>query len=323
MSNTTPSFPWKARAAETLRLESEAIAGVIPYLDTAFCEAAEWLLTQRGRLIVTGIGKSAIIAQKLVATLNSTGTPAIFMHAADAIHGDLGLIQKNDGVLCISKSGSSPEIKALVPLIKSLNVPLIGMVGNNQSFLAEHSRWVLHTPVDREACPWDLAPTSSTAVQLAMGDALAICLMEARGFTAQDFAQVHPGGALGKRLYTRLEDILPTDRSPQVTPDDKLTHVALEMSAGRCGAAAVIEDGAIVGMVTDGDLRRAMEQSAPSDMSARDIMNAQPKIMDIQSLAVEAFQRMESASITQIIVTRNGDYVGMVHLHDILKEGIF
>lgn len=311
------------RAEQTLRLESEAIQGLIPRLNSDFEMVVSHLLKLDGRVISTGIGKSGIIAQKLVATLNSTGTPAIFMHAADAIHGDLGLVQKNDVVLCISKSGNSPEIKVLAPLIKSMGVALIGMVGNLDSHLAKTSDFVLNATVDKEACPLDLAPTSSTTAQMALGDALATCLMEGRGFKASDFAQVHPGGALGKRLYIRLGDLMQHDRRPSVNPKSSLQETVLAMSAGRCGATAVVEHDALLGIITDGDIRRAMEQGHLSDLTANDIMTSAPKTMQADQLAVEAFQLMEADSISQLIVTRNGEYAGMVHLHDILREGIF
>lgn len=314
---------WIERATRTLRLESQAIEGLIPRLDEEFVAIGNMILKLEGRVVITGIGKSAIIAQKLVATLNSTGTPAVFMHAADAIHGDLGLVQRHDAVICISKSGNSPEIKALTPLIKSRKIPLIGMVGNLESHLAQQSDMILNTTVAQEACPLDLAPTSSTAAQMALGDALATCLMEARGFQAEDFAQTHPGGSLGKRLYTRLADLMDPERAPAVAPNAPLSEVVLQMSAGRCGATAVVEAHRVIGIITDGDLRRHLEQAGTADALAHTLMNAQPKLMDADALAVQAFQIMEHHSISQVVVTRDGQYAGMVHLHDILKEGIF
>lgn len=314
---------WILSATRTFQLESDAIRGLAPKLTASFASVGERILHLEGRVIMTGIGKSAIVAQKLVATFNSTGTPAIFMHAADAIHGDLGLVQKGDLVICISKSGNSPEIKALTPLIKSLNVPLIGMVGNLDSHLARHSDWTLDTTVSKEACPLDLAPTSSTTAQMAMGDALAICLMEARGFKADDFAQMHPGGSLGKRLYTRLNDLLQPTQRPEVGPDAPLQQVVLTMSSGRCGATAVIEDGNILGIITDGDIRRALEQVGKPETVAKDLMNSNPKTLETSELAVHAFQVMEQNAISQIMVTDQGKYIGMVHLHDILREGIY
>jgi arabinose-5-phosphate isomerase len=313
----------KTRALRTLASEQDAIAALSERIDAGFIEAVRQVLEAPGRLIVTGIGKSAHIANKLVATLNSTGTPAGFMHAAEAIHGDLGLVQKGDVILCISKSGNSPEIKALVPLIKGLGHPLIAMTGQRDGFLAQHADLVLDTTVEREACPHNLAPTASTAAQLAMGDALAMCLMEARGFTADDFATYHPGGALGKRLYTTLGDLVDPERRPAVGPEDSLAEVILAMSAGRTGAAVVLEGEAIVGIVTDGDLRRALERGGIEGAKAADVMGRAPRVLASDQLAVEAFQIMEAASITQIIVHEGGRYLGLVHLHDLLREGIF
>jgi len=314
---------WIRRATETLTLESDAIRDLIPKVGIEFKAVGQLLLEMKGRVVITGIGKSAIIAQKLVATFNSTGTPAIFMHAADAIHGDLGLVQRDDLVICISKSGNSPEIKALVPLLKSRDIQLVGMVGNDGSYLAQHSDFILDTTVSKEACPLDLAPTSSTAAQMAMGDALATCLMEARGFEAADFAQMHPGGALGKRLYTRLQDVMRSDQNPSVMHDASLKLVVLEMSSGRCGATAVKRNDKVVGIITDGDLRRAMENGLGTDAEAIQLMNDAPKTMPHDALAVQAFQLMEKHSISQIMVMDGEDYAGIVHLHDILREGIF
>ncbi|MDA7742784.1 KpsF/GutQ family sugar-phosphate isomerase [Flavobacteriales bacterium] len=314
---------WIRRATETLTLESDAIRDLIPKVGIEFKAVGQLLLEMKGRVVITGIGKSAIIAQKLAATFNSTGTPAIFMHAADAIHGDLGLVQRDDLVICISKSGNSPEIKALVPLLKSRDIQLIGMVGNDGSYLAQHSDFILDTTVSKEACPLDLAPTSSTAAQMAMGDALATCLMEARGFEAADFAQMHPGGALGKRLYTRLQDVMRSDQNPSVMHDASLKLVVLEMSSGRCGATAVKHNDKVVGIITDGDLRRAMENGLGTDAEAIQLMNDAPKTMPHDALAVQAFQLMEKHSISQIMVMDGDDYAGIVHLHDILREGIF
>ncbi len=314
---------WIRRATETLTLESDAIRDLIPKVGIEFKAVGQLLLEMKGRVVITGIGKSAIIAQKLAATFNSTGTPAIFMHAADAIHGDLGLVQRDDLVICISKSGNSPEIKALVPLLKSRDIQLIGMVGNDGSYLAQHSDFILDTTVSKEACPLDLAPTSSTAAQMAMGDALATCLMEARGFEAADFAQMHPGGALGKRLYTRLQDVMRSDQNPSVMHDASLKLVVLEMSSGRCGATAVKHNDKVVGIITDGDLRRAMENGLGTDAEAIQLMNDAPKTMPHDALAVQAFQLMEKHSISQIMVMDGEDYAGIVHLHDILREGIF
>ena len=313
---------WIERATRTLKLESQAIAQLVDQLDESFESIGRLILKLEGRVIMTGIGKSAIIAQKLVATFNSTGTPAVFMHAADAIHGDLGLIRGDDVVLCISKSGNSPEIKALTPLIKSRSIPLIGMVGNRTSHLAPHADYILDPTVSKEACPLDLAPTSSTAAQMAMGDALATCLMEARGFKAEDFAEMHPGGALGKRFYTRIGDLLDPARAPQVRPDSPLAEVVLQMSQGRCGATAVLDAGRIVGIITDGDLRRHLEASQQAQTTASDLMSLEPKTLESEHLAVHALQVLEQHAISQIMVTQNGQYAGIVHLHDLIKEGI-
>ena len=307
----------------TLALEADAVRGLTAFVDEKFAAIVEILLHAKGRVVVTGIGKSANIANKMVATFNSTGTPALFMHAADAIHGDLGLVQDGDVVLCISKSGNSPEIKALVPLVKSLGNPLIGMVGNLDSFLAQRADYVLNTTVDREACPNNLAPTTSTTAQLAMGDALAICLMEERGFSASDFARYHPGGALGKRLYTTLADLVNAELKPLVTPSTSVRDASLEISAKRLGAAAVVVNDEVVGIVTDGDIRRMLQRDL--DIAATkvaDIMSAHPKTMDEEELAVEALLLLESNSISQVIVTHGGKYRGIVHLHDLLREGI-
>jgi arabinose-5-phosphate isomerase len=313
-----------ASAQRTLRLEGNALLQQVDAMDASFEKVVQLLLKSKGRLVVTGIGKSGNIAQKIVATLVSTGQPALFMHAADAIHGDLGTLQKKDVVLCISKSGDSPEIKVLVPLVKSMGHVLVGMVSNKRSFLANHSDFVLHTLVDGEACPNNLAPTVSTTLQLAMGDALAVALMEQRGFSSVDFARVHPGGALGKKLYTRVSDILGSDAAPHVSPSSPIKKVILEISAKRLGATAVIEKGKLLGVVTDGDIRRML--AGRFDMNktkASDIMGLAPKTIESGALAVEAFQLMEKHNITILIVTNNGKYKGIIHLHDILKEGIF
>lgn len=313
-----------ASAQRTLLLEAGAIQGLTNYLDEGFTQAVNLINEGDGRVVFTGIGKSANIANKLVATFNSTGTPALFMHAADAIHGDLGLVQKDDIVICISKSGNSPEIKALLPLLKSRGNTVIGMVGNLDSFLAQRADLIINTTVEKEACPNNLAPTTSTTAQLAMGDALAICLMELNGFTAKDFAKHHPGGALGKRLYTTLADILAEEDPPAVLPGTPVKAVIIEISAKRRGATAVVEDGTIVGIVTDGDIRRMLERDLDiSTTRASDIMSAHPKTMPADALAVDAFSLMEANSITQVLVTEGEKYKGIVHLHDILREGIF
>lgn len=289
-----------------------------------FDKVIKAILRSKGRLVVTGIGKSGNIAQKLVATFISTGQPAIFMHAADAIHGDLGNVQKNDMVLCISKSGDSPEIKVLVPLVKSMGNVLIGMVSNDQSFLARQSDLLLHIPIDREACPNNLAPTTSTTVQLAMGDAVAVSLMEQRGFTSADFAKYHPGGALGKKLYVKVANLIGANAAPTVTSSTKIKDVIVEISSKRLGATAVLEKNVLVGVITDGDIRRMLEKNDDiKKIVARDIMSNTPRVIEASSLAVEAFQMMEQHNITTLIVVDKNKYKGIIHLHDILKEGIF
>lgn len=309
-------------AIKTLRLEAEAISKLVGYIGEEFDEVVRLILQSKGRVVITGIGKSANIANKTVATLNSTGTPAVFMHAADAIHGDLGNVQKEDVVICISKSGNSPEIKVLLPLVRNLGNPLIAMCGNLESSLAKESQYVLNTTVDKEACPHNLAPTTSTAAQLAMGDALAVALMESRGFSARDFATYHPGGSLGKKLYTTIGSLV--ERSPQVESTTPMQDVLVEITKGRLGATAVLAGDKVVGVITDGDLRRLLERgNGVNEATAKSMMTPEPKTMEADSLAVAAFELMESHSITQIIVMEEGMYKGIVHLHDILKEGIF
>lgn len=306
-----------------LTLEADAIRGLTDFLDEGFVSVVELILRSKGRVVFTGIGKSANIAGKIVATFNSTGTPALFMHAADAIHGDLGLVQSDDVVVCISKSGNSPEIKALVPLVKSLGNPLIGLVGSTDSFLAQRADYLLNATVSREACPNNLAPTTSTTAQLALGDALAVCLMEQRGFSSSDFARYHPGGALGKRLYTTLADLLVAEQRPQVTPVTPVKEVIIEISEKQRGAAAVVENNRVVGIVTDGDIRRMLQKDLDIRTTvAADIMSANPKTLPQDELAVEALLLLESNSITQVIVTDADKYAGIVHLHDLLREGI-
>lgn len=312
-------------ARRTLLLESEAVAGLVDHLDDQFEYVVKSILKSKGRLVITGVGKSANIAQKIVATMNSTGQPAVFMHAADAIHGDLGNVQKSDIVLCISKSGDSQEIKVLVPLLKSMGNVLIGMVSNSNSFLAKNSTYTLLVPIKKEACPNNLAPTTSTTAQLAMGDALAVALMECRGFNAQDFAKYHPGGALGKKLYVKMKDLLGQDSRPEVSPNTNIKSVLVEISAKRLGATAVVENGELVGIITDGDIRRMLESKMANldKTKAKDVMKNSPRTIDGKELAVSGFQIMEQHNITQLIVTDNGRYLGIVHLHDILKEGIY
>ncbi len=311
-------------AKKTLKIEADAISHLADLIDDQFVSVVQLILQSEGRVVITGIGKSANIANKIVATLNSTGTPAVFMHAADAIHGDLGNVQKNDVVICISKSGESPEIKVLTPLVKNMGNLLVGMVGNMDSFLAKQSDHILNTTVEVEACPNNLAPTSSTTAQLAMGDALAVALMECRGFKASDFAKYHPGGALGKKLYTRMGDLLFDDRKPQVGLEASLSEVILEISSNRLGATIVLEGEKVQGVITDGDLRRMLEKGVDvSALKAKDIMSANPKTISIDSLAVDGFHLMEKNKITQLVVTNGDSYAGIVHLHDILKEGIY
>jgi arabinose-5-phosphate isomerase len=312
-----------AIAKKTILSESEAITRLINYLDDNFYEAAQRIFETKGRIIVTGIGKSAIIAQKVVATFNSTGTPSMFLHASEAIHGDLGMIQNDDVIICISKSGNSPEIKALVPLLKRFGNILIGITGNITSFLAKNSGYVLNTTVETEACPINLAPTNSTTAQLVMGDALAVCLMEMRDFKPEDFAVYHPGGALGKKLLLRVKDMIENSLKPMVAPDSSIKKVIFEISEKRLGVTAVIEDDKIIGIITDGDIRRMLnDRDSFSDLTARDIMTKNPKLVTSETMAVDALNILEDYSITQLIVSDNGTYKGVLHLHDILKEGI-
>ncbi len=312
-----------AIAKKTILSESEAITKLIDFLDENFYEAVQRIYETKGRLIVTGIGKSAIIAQKMVATFNSTGTPSMFLHAAEAIHGDLGMIQNEDIIICISKSGNSPEIKVLVPLLKRFGNTLIAITGNTTSFLAKGSDFVLNTTVNTEACPINLAPTNSTTAQLVMGDALAVCLMEMRDFKPEDFAIYHPGGALGKKLLLRVKDMIEHSLKPAVTPDTSIKKAIFEISEKRLGVTAVIEDNKIVGIITDGDIRRMLNDvDTIADLTAKDIMSKNPKIVSSETMAVDALNILEDFSITQLIVADNGEYKGVLHLHDILKEGI-
>ena len=310
-------------AKMTLNIEAESVQNLQHFINIDFVACVKLIFESKGRVVVTGIGKSAIIAQKIVATMNSTGTPATFMHAADAIHGDLGTIQQDDVVICISKSGNTPEIKVLVPLLKSSGNKLIALVGNINSYLAQQADHILNTTVDKEACPNNLAPTSSTTAQMAMGDALAVCLLDCRDFSSKDFAKYHPGGALGKKLYLKVGDISIQNQKPQVKPDDSIKSVILEISSKRLGAAAVIDNDVLVGVITDGDLRRMLEKSdSIANLKAADIMNKTPKRIEAEELAVNAMQLLEQYNITQLIVTEQGKYHGFVHLHDLLKEGI-
>lgn len=310
-------------ALETITTESKAAEALINSVNQDFIDAVEIIYKTQGRVIITGIGKSAHIASKIVATLNSTGTPAIFMHAADAIHGDLGIVREDDVVIAISKSGETPEIKVLVPLIKSRGNHLIAIVGNIDSYLALQSDKVLNVTVEKEACPNNLVPTSSTTAQLVMGDALAVSLLELRGFSSGDFARIHPGGALGKRLYLRVSDLFVHNQVPKVRIDEKMENIILEISSKRLGATAVLQDRKLVGVITDGDLRRMLERHTDFKMlKASDIMTSHPKAIQKDQLAVDALEVMKENNITQLPVLDGEKYVGVVHLHDILKEGI-
>ncbi|MFO7843409.1 MAG: KpsF/GutQ family sugar-phosphate isomerase [Bacteroidales bacterium] len=314
----------KKLAINTILQEAESIKKLAGYIDNDFEKIIQLIYNSKGRVVITGIGKSANIANKIVASLNSTGTPSIFMHAADAIHGDLGMIQKDDVIICISKSGNTPEIKVLVPIIKSRGNILIGMVSSTDSFLAKQADYVLKSTVDKEACPNNLAPTSSTTAQLVIGDALAVCLLEYRGFSSEDFAKVHPGGALGKKLYMRVSDLYKNNESPKVSVNDNVKNVIVEISSKRLGATAVLdENNQLKGIITDGDIRRMLQKfNTFEKLTAKDIMSPNPKTISKDELAINAFNLMESNSITQLIVVHKEKYLGMVHLHDILKEGI-
>jgi len=312
-----------ASAKKTILSESLSIAKLADLLDTNFATAVEKIYQSNGRLIVTGIGKSAIIAQKMVASFNSTGTPSLFLHAAEAIHGDLGMLQKEDIVICISKSGNSPEIKVLVPLLKRFDNMLIAITGNTSSFLAQESDIMLNTTVDRESCPNNLAPTNSTTAQLVMGDALAVCLMEMRDFKAEDFAVYHPGGALGKKLLLRVKDMLENSLKPMVAPDAAIKKVIFEISEKRLGVTAVVENSKVIGIITDGDIRRMLnERDNFADLTAKDIMTKNPKTTTSETMVIDAFHLMENFKITQLIVMDDSEFKGVLHLHDILKEGI-
>jgi arabinose-5-phosphate isomerase len=312
-----------ASAKKTILSESESIAKLTQFLDDNFVNAVEIIYKSKGRLVVTGIGKSAIIAQKIVATLNSTGTPSLFLHASEAIHGDLGMLQPSDVVICISKSGNSPEIKVLVPLLKRFGNKLIAITGNTTSFLGKEADFLLNTYVDSEACPINLAPTNSTTAQLVMGDAIAVCLMEMKNFTAEDFAKYHPGGALGKKLLLRVSDMLDTTHKPIVAADSTIKNVIIEISEKRLGVTAVIENEKVIGIITDGDIRRMLNKTENiSGLTAQEIMTKNPKTIKSTDMVSDALNIMEDFSITQLVVVDNGEYKGVIHLHDILKEGI-
>lgn len=312
-----------ASAKRTILSESESIAKLTNFLTEDFANAASLIYNSKGRLIVTGIGKSAIIAQKMVATFNSTGTPSMFLHAAEAIHGDLGMVQAGDVIICISKSGNSPEIKVLVPILKRFGNPLIGMTANLTSFLGKESDLVLNAHVDQESCPNNLAPTNSTTAQLVLGDALAVCLMEIRNFSNEDFAKYHPGGALGKKLLLRVNDMLDRTHKPMVATNSSIKDVIVEISEKRLGVTAVMEDGKLAGIVTDGDIRRMLNKTETiARLTAQDIMTKNPKTVAADAMVIDAFNTMENFSITQLVVFDKEAYVGILHIHDILKEGI-
>jgi len=311
-------------AREVLQNESQAVLQLTEFLDDSFEACVHAILAMKGRLVITGIGKSAIIANKIVATLNSTGTPALFMHAADAIHGDLGMIQKDDIVICISKSGNTPEIKVLVPLLKRRGSQLVALVSNTQSYLAKQADYILNATIGEEACPNNLAPTTSTTAHLALGDALAVCLLKMKGFTDRDFAELHPGGALGKQLYLKVSDLVDAKLLPVVKQDASLKEVIVEISSKRLGCTAVVDEQQnLLGIITDGDLRRMLEKGTSlSEVSAKDIMTKSPKTIEADEFAVKALHIMQEKSITQLVVLQEGKLKGFVHLHDLLKEGI-
>lgn len=312
-----------ATAKKTLLSESKSIENLVNYLDEDFAKSVTEIYNTKGRLVVTGIGKSALIAQKIVATLNSTGTPSLFLHAAEAVHGDLGMVCPEDIVICISKSGNSPEIKVLAPLLKRFGNTLIGMTADKNSFLGKESHYILHAYVESEACPNNLAPTNSTTAQLVLGDALAVCLMELRNFKSEDFAVYHPGGALGKKLLLRVKDMLDTTHAPRVSPDASVKKVIMEISEKRLGVTAVIENNVVIGIITDGDIRRMLSnRDTFADLTARDIMTQHPKHISSNLLVSEALNVLENNAITQLVVIDDQEYKGILHLHDILKEGI-
>ena len=314
----------KQVALRTIELEAKSVTGLTAFIDDDFEKAVKTIADNKGRLVVSGIGKSAAIAQKIVATLNSTGTPSIFMHAADAIHGDLGMVLKDDIVLIISKSGESPEIKALVPLVRNFGNIIIGMVGSLQSYLAKNSTIILNSTVEQEACPNNLAPTTSTTAQLVMGDALAVCLMELKGFQSDDFAKFHPGGLLGKKLYLKVADLAGNNEKPKVLPTQSLKEVIVEMTQKRLGITAVVDDNnRLLGIITDGDLRRMLEKNSAIDaIKAGDVMTANPKTIEPDKLAVDALNMLRKNEITQLAVTASGNYEGILHLHDLIREGL-
>ena len=313
----------KQIAKETLAIERDSIDALIGTIDDDFVKVVELIYACKGRVVVSGIGKSAIIAQKMVATFNSTGTPALFMHAADAIHGDLGMIQKDDPVICISKSGDTPEVKVLVPLVKQLGNTLIALTGNFSSYLGEQADYRISCNVEKEACPNNLAPTNSTTAQMVMGDALAVCLIKMRDFGSGDFAKYHPGGALGKKLYLRVSDLIVQNEKPQVASTASLNEVILEISSKRLGVTAVVNGDELKGVITDGDLRRMLSKSTDiNGIVASDIMGANPRTIDYDTMAVKAVAIMKESNISQLLVTKEGKYAGVLHFHDLFKEGL-
>lgn len=311
-------------ALNTLNIEIQTLINLRESINTDFIKTVETIVKTKGRVVVTGIGKSAIVAQKIVATFNSTGTPSLFMHAADAIHGDLGMVQPDDIILCLSKSGDTPEIKVLVPLLKNFGNVLVAMVSNKESYLGKHAHFILHTPISQEADPNNLAPTASTTAQMAMGDALATALLALRGFNSEHFAQLHPGGALGKQLYLRVRDIYTLHGTPSVSQQTNLKNTILEMTSQRLGATVVLDAyNKVCGIITDGDLRRLLIRDMDlKTVKAADIMSSNPQTIEPDMLAVEALKLMREKSITQLIVSQEGQYLGMVHLHDLLREGL-
>jgi arabinose-5-phosphate isomerase len=311
------------RAKMTILMEANAINDLINHIDDNFVKVVNLIANSKGRIVVTGVGKSGVIGMKIVATLNSTGTPSIFMHAGDATHGDLGIIQTNDIVICISKSGNSSEIKSLIPYLKKEKIIIVGMTSNSNSFLSSNSDFILYTPVKREACPNNLAPTTSTSVQLSMGDALAMCLLEQNKFETRDFAKFHPGGSLGKRLFLTVGEMIKSKKPPFVSLNDPLKNIINEITSKMQGVTAVLERDRVVGIITDGDIRRMLEQNKSyENIKASDIMSKDPKYLEFDTLAVEAAKMMNDKKINQIIILKNNDYVGIVHVLDLIKEGI-
>lgn len=313
----------KKCALKTIGIEAEAVAGLIDYIDDDFAQSIELIYQSKGRVIVTGIGKSAIIGEKIVATLNSTGTPAIFMHAADAVHGDLGIVQKDDVIICISKSGTTPEIKLLIPYLKLSENPIIALVGNRDSYLAKQADYRIETTVKQEACPNNLAPTSSTTAQLVMGDAIAVSLLELRGFSSEDFALYHPGGALGKKLFLKVSDLYLNNEKPMVEFNTDIPTAIIEISSKRLGTTAVMKNDKLIGVITDGDLRRMIQSGKPyNSLKAEEVMTKNPRTVLPGILVAQALDIMRSNNITQLPVVEDDKYLGVIHLHDILKEGI-